>query len=61
VPNDILLGTEVRDKVTGFAGVAVARAIYLHGTARILIQSHELHKGKPLAVWFEEPFVERNN
>jgi hypothetical protein len=34
----IKLGDQVRDKVTGFAGVAVARTQWLHGCDRIAIQ-----------------------
>ncbi len=45
------LGDEVKDKVTGFKGIAVARHQYLQGCARISVQPTKLDKeGKKLGV-----------
>jgi hypothetical protein len=43
----IVLGTIVKDKITGFTGMAVARTVYLTGCARVSVQATELHDGKP--------------
>lgn len=51
------LGDRVRDKITDYEGIAVARATYLHGCVRILVQAQavEKDKGVPVeAVWFDE-------
>lgn len=38
----IKLGDKVRDKITGFSGVAVAYTIWLHGCARWTIEPDRL-------------------
>ena len=55
----IKLGDKVKDKVTGFTGIAVSKTEYLHGCKRISIASPKLHEGKPVA-WqtFDEPQLE---
>jgi len=51
----IRLGSRVRDTVTGFEGVAVARTEWVHGCARYGVEATELHDGKPIeAQWFDE-------
>ncbi len=53
----IRLGDEVRDSISGFAGVAAARTVYLHGSSRIGIAARAVTKdeGKPYDIqWFEE-------
>lgn len=53
----INLGDEVKDKVTGFTGIAIAKHIYLNGCARYSVQQR-LKKGDaklPDAVTFDEP------
>lgn len=54
------LGDGVRDKITGFKGIVIAKAFYLIGCARVGVQSQELGKdGKPLEIqWVDEPQVE---
>lgn len=42
----IRLGNEVRDKVTGYTGIATARYEYLTGCIRYELQSRDLHEGK---------------
>jgi len=55
---EVKLGDRVRDKITGFEGVAVARTQYLNGCARIAVQSTVLKEGKPLDTeWFDEKQV----
>lgn len=45
----IKLGDKVRDNITGFQGIAIARTQWLHGCDRITIQPDKLDKdGKPL-------------
>ena len=34
----ITLGQKVKDTITGFEGIAIARTIWLHGCERILVQ-----------------------
>lgn len=52
----IVLGDRVRDSITGFEGVAVARTDWLHGCVRYGVQSAELKDGKPIEPqWFDEP------
>lgn len=51
----IKLGSKVTDSITGFSGVALARAEYLYSSTTIAVQSEELHDGKPLSrVWIDE-------
>jgi hypothetical protein len=45
---DIKLGMELKDSITGFAGVAINRTEWLNGCVRIGIQPRELHEGKPI-------------
>lgn len=55
----IQLGDEVRDTITGFKGIAVARTNWIHGCARITIQPKVKKDGKmeePQS--FDEPAVE---
>lgn len=42
----IRLGDEVRDKVTGYTGIATARFEYLTGCVRYEVQPRGLHEGK---------------
>lgn len=46
-PN-ILVGDVVRDTISGFEGVAVAKTQWLNGCVRITIQPRALHDGKPV-------------
>lgn len=56
----IKLGGEVKDTVTGFQGVAVARTEWLHGVSRISIQPPVDIDGRhPDCVAFDEPSVEK--
>ena len=51
----IKLGTKVKDRTTGFAGVVVAYTKWLYGCTRYGVQSATLKDGVPTdAVWFDE-------
>lgn len=55
----IKLGDEVKDKVSGFQGIAVARHTYLNGCDRISIQPKIDKEGKlPESQSFDEPQLE---
>lgn len=52
----INLGDKVKDIVTGFEGIAVAKTTWLNGCTRIGLQSDKLKDGLPTeAQWFDEP------
>jgi len=47
-------GAEVKDKITGFKGIVVARTEWLYGCVRIAVRSTTLKEGKPIAdQWFD--------
>lgn len=55
----ISLGSDVRDKVTGFEGFASVRVTNLNSTALIGIESRKLKEGKPIEMpTFDEGRVE---
>lgn len=45
---DIKVGALVKDRVTGFTGIAVCRSEWLNGCIRITVQPRELKDGKPI-------------
>lgn len=55
---EINLGDQVKDRVTGYEGIAVGRTTFLNGCDRIGIQPKVGADGKiPDTVWFDEPQV----
>ena len=42
------VGDLIRDTITGFEGIAIARTDWLNGCVRFLIQPKMLHEGKPV-------------
>ena len=53
------LGDEVKDKVSGFRGIAVSKHLYLQGCARISVQPKIDKEGKlPECQAFDEPQLE---
>jgi hypothetical protein len=54
--NKLKLGDHVKDRITGFGGIAIARTDWLYGCTRYGVQSEELDKdGTPVEVqWFDE-------
>lgn len=55
----IALGSKVKDKVTGFEGIAIGRSTFLNGCARVGVQPKIGADGKIIdASWFDEPQLE---
>lgn len=56
----IKLGSRVRDAITGFEGIAIARTEWIYGCSRIGVEATKLdEKGKPAdAQWFDEQRIE---
>ncbi len=55
----IELGDRVRDKISGFTGIATSRHEYMNGCVRYTIDSEELKDGKPVdGQWFDEQQIE---
>jgi hypothetical protein len=53
------LGQTLRDKVTGFEGVVIARGDHISGCDTYGLQSRSLKDGHPSdSKWFDEPRVE---
>jgi len=46
--NGINLGDRVRDRITGFTGIASCKAEWLNSCRRITVQPEELKDGKPI-------------
>lgn len=59
-PKKLELGMEVKDRVTGFTGIATARHIYLQGCNRISIQPKAMEEDTklPEAISIDEPDLE---
>ena len=55
----IKCGSKVKDKITGFTGIVVARTEWLYGCMRLLVQPTKLEKGKVQdTVQFDEDQLE---
>lgn len=53
------LGSEIKCRITGFQGICAGRAEWLYSCTKVLIQSRELRKGKPIdGIWVDEPQAE---
>lgn len=53
------LGDRVRDKISGYTGIIVARTEWLYGCNRYNVQSEAMHDGLPVeARGFDEPQLE---
>ncbi len=56
---EIKLGQNVRDRVTGFAGIATGRSEFITGCTRIGVTPKVGKDGKLIeAEWFDEPMLE---
>lgn len=54
-----LIGKQVRDRITGYGGVAVGRTEWLTGCATVAIQGRLDDKGQPPELfWFDEVRVD---
>lgn len=42
------VGQVLKDKITGFTGVAVAKTEWLNGCVRMTLQPREMREGKPI-------------
>lgn len=52
---NIELGSRVKDIVTGFEGIAIAKCIYMNGCIRYEVQPRGLDKNKPIeTLWVDE-------
>lgn len=55
----VKLGSNVKDTLTGFSGMATGRSEWLYGCTRIYIEPAEMREGKPIeGQWFDEQRVE---
>ena len=55
-PKKVHLGDRVKDSITGFKGIAVARSEYLYGCTSYCVSPEALHEGKTITGhWFDEP------
>ncbi len=52
------LGDKVKDTVTGFTGIAVAKLERFKGTTTFAVQSTVLVEGRIIEDWFEEGRLE---
>ena len=50
----IKLGDRVKDSITGYEGIAIARSEYLYGCVSIQVQLQEIKDGKLQSVWLDE-------
>lgn len=53
----IKLGTKVRDKETNYQGIVTARAEYLYGIPKVLVENID-STGRPIDWWYDESRVE---
>ena len=52
----IRLGDKVKDCVSGFEGIVIAKTDWLYGCVRFGVEAQELRDGKLIeAQWFDEP------
>lgn len=55
----ITLGTKVKDRITGFEGIATSRTEFLYGCVRVYVEPESLHDGKPIeGQYFDEQRLE---
>jgi hypothetical protein len=55
----IELGTKVKDRVTGYAGIVIGRTEWLYGCRRYTVQTQEMKDGKPVdSMGFDEDALE---
>lgn len=50
---NISLGSKLKDRISGFTGVATALCLYLDAPSRLRLTSELLEGGKPVDVWFD--------
>lgn len=47
-------GTEVVDSITGYRGIVTARAEYMNGCLKCLVEAKRGKDGKEIVEWFDE-------
>lgn len=59
-PKKLELGMEVKDRISGFTGIVLSRAVYLQGCNRIMVQPKATEDSTklPEALSFDEPDLE---
>ena len=58
---EIKLGDAVKCKITGFQGIVIGRAEYLHSATQLSVLATTLSDGQPMdAVWISEARLELN-
>jgi len=50
----ITLGKKVKDRITGFVGIATGRAVYLNDCVRVQVTPSKLKNPKAEPEWFDE-------
>ena len=55
----VQIGDNVKDTITGFAGVVTAKTEYLFGSPRMLVEAIPEDGGKPVSEWFEMARLEK--
>lgn len=58
-PKAVKMGSKVRDRISGFSGIATAIAVNMYGTQHVAIEPDKCHEGKPVkASWFHSTRIE---
>mgnify|MGYP001612348269 CR=1 FL=1 len=53
------LGTKVKERITGYTGIIIARSQWIYNCNTYGVKSSELKDGKPMeAVFFDEPSLD---
>lgn len=56
---NIPLGSEVKDGITGFTGIAIAVTVFINGTTRYSVKPRKIENGRTgIAVWFDSEYLE---
>lgn len=56
--NKVALGSKVRDRISGFTGIATARAEYRDSAPRVFVIGETLSEGRIVEEWIEEARLE---
>ena len=58
-PHAVKMGSKVKDRISGFSGIATAIAVTIHGVQHVAIEPDKCHEGKPVkACWFNAQRIE---
>ena len=53
----IAFGTKVKDSITGFEGIVIARAEYMNGCRQVLVVAKSRDGAAPVSEWIDEQRV----